>query len=516
MLELQNVSLRLPNGKYLIRNLSFALNPGDRMALIGEEGNGKTTLLTILAANNSPGIELFGSVHRQKERIGWLKQSLSDEELKMTPRSYLSMELGEQHLQQMGGDWIRTLHMFGLSREQILSDRILYTFSGGEQVKIQLLRLMYGSFTVLLLDEPTNNLDLDTLSFFEDFMIKETRPILFVSHDEWLLSSCANRVLHLEHIKKKQEERWTLFNGGYDEYINNRQMSFNKQDQVATYERRKRKEKIDKLQQIRSKVEYQQNQAVRNPTLGRLLKKRMHVILSQERRMEREPLTPYAISEEEIDLRFPPSMGLPSRRRVLELVDLSISREGKTLSKNINLTLMGNRKMAIIGRNGVGKTTLIREILSHLQANQLRVGWMPQVYSQVLPLDKTPVEYLSSIAGYDKTNQIMIRNHLGALHFRPEEMITPIRLRSGGQQAKIILLSLVLRNPDILVLDEPTRNLSPLALPTIRALFASFPGPILAVSHDRAFLASVFDEIWELTEVGLYQLTEIDSILQPL
>jgi ATPase subunit of ABC transporter with duplicated ATPase domains len=127
-------------------------------------------------------------------------------------------------------------------------------------------------------------------------------------------------------------------------------------------------------------------------------------------------------------------------------------------------------------------------------------------------MEQTALEYLSSLLGYDRTQQTIIRNHLGALHFRPEEMLTPLQLRSGGQQAKVILLSLVFCNPDILVLDEPTRNLSPLALPTIRALFSSFPGPIIAVSHDRAFLASVFDEIWELTEQGLHQLMDPQSI----
>ena len=430
----------------------------------------------------------------------------------MTIYEYLSVKLGENLLHQLDGDWVRTIHSFGLTNKEIFSNRPLQSFSGGEQVKVQLLRLLYGPFTVLLLDEPTNNLDLDTLAFFEAFMLKEMRPILFVSHDEWLLSSCSNRVLHLEHIKKKQEERWTLFNGGYDEYITNRQSAFEKQDKIATFERRKRKEKVEKLTQIRNKVEYQQNQAVRNPTLGRLLKKRMHVILSQERRMEREPLTPYAISEEEINLRFPPSLGLPSRRRVLEISNFSIQKEDRVLSQCINFTLIGNKKIAIIGQNGVGKTTFIHEIIPRLQANQLKVGFMPQVYSQVLPMEQTALEYLSSLLGYDRTQQTIIRNHLGALHFRPEEMLTPLQLRSGGQQAKVILLSLVFCNPDILVLDEPTRNLSPLALPTIRALFSSFPGPIIAVSHDRAFLASVFDEIWELTEQGLHQLMDPQSI----
>jgi len=398
-------------------------------------------------------------------------------------------------------------------RKSILDDNVvLKVLSGGELVKLQLIHLLINHPTVLFLDEPTNDLDLDTLRFLEDFIVEDNRPILFISHDEWMLDKCANRILHLEQIKHKQESRWTLANVDYQTYITQRRESFVNQTTKAAYEQEKRKVKVEKLSQIRNKVEYHQNQCVRDPTQGRLLKKRMHVILSQERKMTKQNLPDFPIEENKINLFFDNIERIPNDKKIMEFHLNELRCANMLLAKNITLNIYGSQKIVIIGKNGAGKTTLLNEIRDYLYVNsQLKIAYLSQDYANTIPLDESPIAFLQSILGYDKETLTKIRTFLGALNFRAEETERLMSTFSGGQRAKVCILYLVLSKPQILLLDEPSRNLSPLSLPVIREMLKEFPGTIIAVSHDRKLITSVFDYIYRLDFDGLH-LTEKDSI----
>ena len=178
------------------------------------------------------------------------------------------------------------------------------------------------------------------------------------------------------------------------------------------------------------------------------------------------------------------------------------TEDGPVLSRDIFLRVRGPEKICIIGKNGAGKTTLLKHIAEELLARKdLRAVYMPQNYDDLLEMDLTPVEYLAPSG--DKEEVTRIRTYLGSMKYTTDEMSHPIRDLSGGQKAKILLLKMSVSAADVLILDEPTRNFSPLSGPVIRQMLHGFPGAILSVSHDRKYIEEVCDKVYRLTENGL-------------
>ena len=176
--------------------------------------------------------------------------------------------------------------------------------------------------------------------------------------------------------------------------------------------------------------------------------------------------------------------------------------ESRVLARNLELKIRGSEKIAIVGTNGCGKTTLISLIARQLlERSDLRAVYMPQDYEKLLDMDMTPVDFLDPSG--DKEQRTRIRTYLGALKYTADEMDHPIRELSGGQKAKVLLLKMSMSDANVLILDEPTRNFSPLSGPVIRRMLREFPGAIISVSHDRKYLSEVCDKIYRLTDAGL-------------
>ena len=249
-----------------------------------------------------------------------------------------------------------------------------------------------------------------------------------------------------------------------------------------------------------NKVEYQQDHISRSlPSVGRKLKKKMHTLKAQEQKMEQMERTEIPEVEESIYFRFEKT-NLPNRKEILKL-DLPVLQVSKrVLSQNIKLTLLGNNHIVIVGENGVGKSTLLKYIEKELKTRKdIKVGYMPQNYEEVWEISDTPVSYLM---GSDHP-EYLIRSYLGNMKFSKEEMTSPIRNLSGGTKAKLLLLKFVLDRCDVLLLDEPTRNVSPLSIPIICQMLKEFDGAIISISHDRYFMEQVGKEIYQLTSQGL-------------
>ena len=510
-MQVDNLSLTMHQGWNLVKNLSFHLNKGDRLAIIGDEGNGKSTL--IKAIYEPSLIEdyclLEGNINRFNQRIGYLPQFLDEKYLKMTVYDFLTGTIQKRQEYEKLGDVFEQLSILNLDPKIIDNNQKMETLSGGEKIKVQLAKLLVEEYDILLLDEPSNDIDLETLIYLENFIINAPCSIIFISHDETLLKKCATRILHLRMLKKRSKSNYRLENMGYEEYVLNFEKQYVNQLNKAIYERKVKKEKEEVLRKLHSKVEHQLNQAVRNPTQGRLLAKKMKVITGQEKKLEKQELTEIPLLEEAINVSFSDeNIGVHSSFRVLELNDYTLKIDNKILASNINLTIIGNQKVGFIGKNGVGKTTLLRVIKDEISSKDLKVGYLPQNYLEELDPSLTCVEYLQSNTGYDKENLTRIMNYLGALNFKSEEMLSKITYLSGGQKCKLCLVRILLENNDVLLLDEPTRNLSPLSLPQIRNLFASFNGVIIAISHDRMFLKEVMDIIYELKSDGLIEVNK--------
>lgn len=496
MLEINNLSIRV-NNKYIIKDLSLTLNKKDKLAVIGEEGNGKSTFLkTILGIADFAEVE--GTINIKGNRIGYLEQALTEEDLEKTGYEYLFMD---------DADYYNKINSFykyldRLNLKDDLLDRKLKTLSGGEKVKIRIVKLLLEEYDILLLDEPTNDLDIETLEWLENFINKLEQPVIYVSHDETLLSHTANMILHMEQIKHKTECRHTLVRIDYDTYVKIRLNKLNKQTQIAKSEKRKYQEQQDKLKQVMQKVEYQQNTISRSDPHGaRLLKKKMHSLKSQEKKLDNKELTELPDVEEGINFSFE-EVEIPKYKKIISVFMKELKAQDKILSKNIELEVIGNPHICIIGQNGVGKSTLIKELYNTLkERTDIKVGYMPQNYEDILENQDKVIEFIAPSG--KKEDITKARMYLGNMNFTKEEMEGKITELSNGTKAKLILMKLVLDKCNVLLLDEPTRNVSPLSNPVIRKVLKEFKGTIISVSHDRKYIEEVIDKLYTLTPNGL-------------
>lgn len=490
----------------LVEGLSLALAPGDRAAIIGEEGNGKSTVLKLLydPALVEPYAEWTGEIVDKGLRRGYLAQELSPEELARPVWEFCQGSSAFEGADPRALD--RAARQVGLSPELFWDGRPMSTLSGGERVKLRLALLLLDGPDLLLLDEPSNDLDLRTLDWLEEFLLGCEVPVLYISHDERLLERTANVVVHLERLRRRTLPRCTVARVGYERYVEERAARFARQERNAAQERRAYEAKMERYRQIRDKVDHRQATITRqDPHGGRMLKKKMHAVQSLGRRFEREreDMTAMPEWEEAILAAFDEGKSaFPAGKTALRL-DLPELRAGeRVLSRNIRLWVTGPEKIGIVGPNGAGKSTLLKLAAQELlPRTDLRAAYMPQDYGELLLGDRTPVEMLAPSGRRDDVTRA--RTLLGNMKYKAEEMEHPAAGLSGGQRAKLLFLAMALNGANVLMLDEPTRNFSPLSAPNIRRVLADHPGVIVSVSHDRAYLEQVCTRVLELGPEGL-------------
>ena len=263
---------------------------------------------------------------------------------------------------------------------------------------------------------------------------------------------------------------------------------------------------MEKHRRVKQSVEH----TLRNThdaTAGRLVAKKMKNVLSQGKRFEKAgaEMTEIPTQEDVISLHFSDIEALPLTKRILKLEGMKLEKDERQLAENLTLEVCGQEKIGLIGANGAGKSTLLKEIWKILrERTDMRVGYMPQHYGDLLADESSPLDFLAPSG--DKSQEEKILTHLASLQFTHDEARHPIGQLSGGQKAKLLLLKLVLDRPNVLLLDEPTRNFSPTSQPQVRQLLANYPGAIITVSHDRVFLKEVCQKIYRLTETGLEEV----------
>ncbi len=498
-MNVTNLKIKLiESGRTLVEGLTFTLKKGDKAVIIGEEGNGKSTLLKAIYDKSS--VESYAVIEgavRADEKIGYLPQ---EPDFRGTVREFFHAGTAFEPAPAEKADVASDL---GLSLGFFDSAQDVSTLSGGERIKIQIAKLLLERCDLLLLDEPSNDVDISALIWLEDFLSQTEMPVLFVSHDETLIENTANMIIHMEQLRRKTVFRVTVSRTDYRTYVESRLYGIQKQTQVAQKQKENFDKKVRRWREIYEKVQKDLRSCSRqNPSGGRLLKKKMHSVKAQERKNEKEKETLTALPdfEEAIKAAFPPA-SLPSGKVVLDLSLGTLGIGGKILSENISLKITGNAKICIVGDNGAGKTTLLKIILERLKQNpSLKIAYMPQNYLDALDTDLSPVQYLSDGTKKGETDA---RTLLGCMKYREEEMVCPSGSLSGGQKAKLVYLKAVLSGCNVLVLDEPTRNFSPLSTPVIRSAFSEFGGAMICVSHDRKFIDEVCGTVYRLTPDGL-------------
>ena len=535
MLIISNLTIVLKKDLItLIKDFSFVLNEKDKVGIIGEEGNGKSSLLKVLynPEEASKYLVITGNISIKDEKIGYLPQMIDEEKLNLSINELLNKEIDYSLLDYK--KYYQYIDNFHLDEDKLLSNEIkVKSLSGGERIKLFLLIELMKEPTILLLDEPSNDLDLSSLNLLEELIKNIDIPVMFISHDESLLSKCANKIIHIESLKSKSEPRVTVKSLNYDDYFTSREDFLDKNIQEYKKDKENFEKKMDKFNKVYQSVNYALNTVSRSqPGVAKNLKDKMHAVKSMEKRYakEKENLTQKYEVEDEINLKFDnlnslDTKGNSSNSKINYLIDpskivldlnieeLKINNEITLIDKPISLYIKGSKKIAIIGENGAGKSTLLKLIYKELTSKpSFNVGYMSQNYEDELLNYMSPLDYLAKEIGASTKEELTkIQTYLGSLKFTYEEMNRSISSLSGGQKAKIFFTKLILKKVNVMLLDEPTRNISPLSNKSFISSIKQYKGVIIAVSHDRNFIYQVFDEIYELSsEIGLQQIQRDD------
>lgn len=492
MLEISNLSIKTVQGnRYLVENLNLIVDKNDKVALIGEEGNGKTTLLNVIYNSNIESLEITGSI-RKKGKISYLKQFLSPEYYDLTVTDYFlyNEEINEIDYDNYiyFGNFLSNLNKYGVDFES-KSLQLMKTLSGGELVKVRLAKILAGEPDILLLDEPSNDIDISMLEILEDIINKENNPVVFVSHDEKLLENTANIIVHLELTHKKNKARTTVHKMSYSDYVKERASYIEKENQLHLKEKEEWKNQKSKVNTIKEKIQRA------NPERQNAMRQ----MLATNNRLEKNKYRDFYDIEEAIDVYFD-DVHLPKSKVIIDLNNYKLELKNSKIINNINLSVIGPEHITIIGDNGIGKTTLLKLINGLLKHDEsLSVGYMPQNYDESLNSDENCVQFLQQ----HFHEESVVRNMLGRMKFTEKEQLSSVNELSGGQKAKLYLLKMILNKNNVLILDEPTRNLSPLSNPVIRKMLQEYSGAIISVSHDRKYIDEVSDKVYIMKEDGL-------------
>lgn len=513
MLQLSNVKMyHLNDLQTIIENLNFVVNDGEKVAIIGEEGTGKSTLLEWISQPDKAFeyAEVKGNIVNEFIHTEYIPQFVSKENLQDKVNGFI---FNEKNIEMMDYNYLYKLAaLLNLEVDLIHSEQKIEDLSGGERLKVQVLKALATNPDLLLLDEPSNDLDIESIQWLEKFIIETDMTILLISHDELFLSKTVNKIVHLELEKHQTIPKNTVESLGYQTYVKQRAHSKSKTRQIALNQREEDKKRTMQLKEVKSKV-HNALSSSSSSAEGRLLKEKMQSIKSTERRFgkEAENFEDIPYWDEAIDLRFDKMKPLKSRKDIVSFDKESIHLMNHKIISHITFRVQSYEKIGIIGNNGVRKSTLLKMIYRNLSEDEtLSVGYMPQDYSEKFSQSISPVEYLKRSGSKEERTEHMTA--LGYLNFSESEMNRSITSLSGGQQSKLLLLEMELAGNNVLLLDEPTRNLSPLSQPIIREAFQGFEGTIITISHDRLFLREVCEEVYRLSDSGIQLINDLKEL----
>lgn len=490
------------NGETLFENISFEINQKDKLAIIGKNGTGKSTLLKILLGYLDPD---QGQVYKnQKARIGYLSQdvlqhmdnTLFDEmlevfedvikleniikditdELALNPHNEDLLQkysdLEHRYLLQGGYEYLYKINLilskFGFQKDEY--NREISTFSGGEKTRIAFSKLLLQNPELLILDEPTNHLDIDIIEWLEDYLNKYEGAVLIVTHDKNFISKVCRKILEID------QKTSHIYHGTFDEY----QEEKIKRYELLVKQYNKQQKEIAHLQSFVDRFRYNA--------------KRASIAQDRVKKIDRiEKIDKPHLSKRSVKMNFEQKRA--TRDIILKAKDLTIGYE-TPLIKHMNFHMRGFDKLAIIGPNGTGKTTLLKVIEKKLRPlsgkvdflREYKIGYFDQ-NQETLHFNKTIFEEIHDY--YPHFTNKDVRSVAARFLFFNEDLDKSISILSGGERVRLVLLLLMLSNPDLLILDEPTNHLDIETKDIVEDVFLEFTGPIIFVSHDRYFINKI-------------------------
>ncbi len=507
----------------ILENISFTVNEGDKIGVIGVNGTGKTTLFKIIS-----GIYGYdsGEIYTSKDcEIGYLEQNTNfysdntiftevlevfsdlikmEEDLRKMECeiSDKSSETNSPDLQKLMDNYSHKLELFqnsngygykseakgvlkGLGFNDDELEKPIKILSGGEKTRVLLAKLLLKKPTLLLLDEPTNHLDSDALEWLELFLKQYKGTVILISHDRYFLDQSVNRIFEIHNKKLK------AYNGNYSYYVE--KSAIDKEIERKTYE--------DQQKEIKK----QEESIERLKAYGR--EKHLKRARSKEKALSKiEVLDKPDGERKRAKIKFIPAV--ESGNDVLAVRDVEMSFPNKVLFKDLNLDIYRGEKVALIGPNGAGKSTLFKIIMNELEPMQGEVKFGTNVNTayfhqeqKTLNLDNTVIDEIWDANPH--LTQTEVRNMLGAFLFENEDVFKRISSLSGGERARVAILKLILSQSNFLLLDEPTNHLDIDSKEVLEEALVNYTGTIFTISHDRYFLNKVVDKILVLGENGV-------------
>ena len=494
MLNLNTITVRL-GGRTILDNATAKLPPRGRIGLIGRNGAGKTTLVRVIAGMLDPDT---GSLDMPRgSRLGYIAQEAPGGEATPfdtvlaadTERAALLAESEEAH----DPDRLATVHerllaidahaaparaariLVGLGFDEEAQQRPLESFSGGWRMRVALASLLFSKPDLLLLDEPSNHLDLEAVMWLEEFLQSYPATIVLVSHERDFLNNVVDHILHLDRGKL------TLYPGGYDAFERQRA---ERQAQLASA-------KV-KQQAERAKL---QDYVARNSARASTAKQ------AQSRAKMLAKMQPIAELLDDPSLQFDFPSPDPLRPPLVTLDMAAVGYDATPVLKRLNLRLDPDDRIALLGRNGNGKTTLARLLAAQLTpmegaiaaSGKMRVGYFTQYQVEELDRDDTPLEHMTSLM--KGASQSAVRAQLGRFGFSGPKATTQVGKLSGGERARLALALITRDAPHLLILDEPTNHLDVDTREALIQALAGFEGAVVIVSHDRHMIETVADRL---------------------
>ena len=513
-ISVSNLVKEFEVGKKILDGLSFQVDQGERVGLLGKNGAGKTTVFKILTGELdhdegevmvAPGKTLglisqipvyppeytvedvldtaFAPLHAMEAEMAGLAAKMGEDSSPDLLRRY--GELSAAFEARGGYDTATELNKVcnGLDIPQAMREQPFAALSGGEKTRVNLARLILEDTDILLLDEPTNHLDLRATEWLEEYLDKFKGTVLAISHDRWFLDKVVRRVIEI--VEGKAE----FYEGNYSFYVVEKERRY--QEKLKQYE--KEQAKIEQLEKAAEQLRVWAYSGM-DKTFKRAR--------SMERRIERMRTTDKPKKERKLDIRF----GERDFRgdEVMVIKGLAKRFDDRTLFSDVNLLVEGGERIALLGDNGTGKSTLIKIIMGEEQPSEgklrmgptVKIGYLPQIIHFSHP-ERNLVDTM--IYDLDCSTQTA-RNRLAAFNFQGEDVFKPVSALSGGEQSRLRLCMLMDEKINLLILDEPTNHLDVASREWIEEAVEDYEGNLLFVSHDRYFINRFATRIWMLED----------------
>ena len=513
MISIDNLKVEF-GVKPLFDNVSFVINDKDRIALVGKNGAGKSTMLKIICGLQKPTSgnvaipndttigylpqvmnlqdnttvreevkKAFADISKIKERVDKLNEELA-QRTDYESDSYMELvqKFTTEHdrYMMMGADnyeaeMERTLTGLGFERTDF--DRPTSEFSGGWRMRIELAKILLRHPDVLLLDEPTNHLDIESIQWLERFLQQSAKAVVLVSHDRAFINNVTNRTLEITC------GRVTDYKVKYDEYVKLR--AERREQQLRAYENQQKE--IADIKDFIERFRYKPTKAVQ----------------VQSRIKQLEKIVPIEIDEVDnsaLHLKFPPCLRSGDYPIICEDVEKSYGNH--TVFSNVTLTIKRGEKVAFVGKNGEGKSTLVKCIMNEIPfggtlkvGHNIQIGYFAQNQAQMLDGELTVFETIDNVARGDI--RLKINDILGAFMFGGEASEKKVKVLSGGERSRLAMIRLLLEPVNLLILDEPTNHLDMPSKDVLKEAIKAFDGTAIVVSHDREFLDGLVSKVYE-------------------